>query len=95
MHNESYIKKEIAEYMREYDEKVEQRLSQENSDGDEVDEDGWTTVSNKKKRGQFAPKRKESTIGKLQDKEERTKKKQELKNFYTFQIRESKKQRKL
>lgn len=66
------------------------------NDREEITEedDGWVTVASGKKRGQFAPSRKESTIGKVQQKEEQRKKKKELLNFYTFQIRESKKQSK-
>lgn len=80
--------------MRDYDDKAAKRLAGENDDEAEEGEDGWVTVSSKKKRGQYAPARKESTINKLQSKEERKSRKKELLNFYTFQIRESKKQSK-
>lgn len=79
--------------MNEYDEKVTERLEQEKED--EVDDEGWTTVTGKKKRGQFALARKESTIQKVKLKEEEKKHKKQLLNFYTFQIREAKKQSKL
>ncbi|XP_063978047.1 ribosomal RNA-processing protein 7 homolog A [Diachasmimorpha longicaudata] len=87
--DEKTMKEEIAKYMAAYDKRIEERLAMETN---EEDADGWITVSSKKKRGQFAPSRKESTIDKLQQKEQEKTKKKELLNFYTFQIRESKKQ---
>ncbi|XP_011301166.1 ribosomal RNA-processing protein 7 homolog A [Fopius arisanus] len=87
--SENTLKEEIAKYMSNYDKRIEKRLAAENT---QEDADGWVTVSSKKKRGQFAPSRKESTIDKVQQKEQMKSKKKELLNFYTFQIRESKKQ---
>ena len=78
--------------MTEYDRKVEERLEQEKAAEEAVDNEGWTTVTGRKKRGQFALARKESTIQKVQFKEEEKKQKKQLLNFYTFQIREAKKQ---
>lgn len=75
-----------------YDKKIEERIAKEKTT--EEDEEGWITVTGGKKRGQFAPSRKESTIGKVQQKEKQRKKKKQLLNFYTFQVRESKKQSK-
>lgn len=89
MHNENVTKKEIEEYLTLYDKQIKDRTEQIA----EEDDDGWVTIAGGKKRGQFAPSRKESTIGKVQQKEERKKKKQLL-NFYTFQIRETKKESK-
>ncbi|XP_057328812.1 ribosomal RNA-processing protein 7 homolog A [Microplitis mediator] len=85
--NEKEAKESIEKYMAAYDKRVEA----ENND-EEEDADGWVTVSSKKKRGQFAPKRKESTIEKVQTAEVQKSKKKKLENFYTFQIREAKKQ---
>lgn len=90
MQNEKELKNTIEKYMQSYDSKVEAKLT---ANVEEEEDDGWTTVSSKKKRGQFAPVRKESTIEKIQTVEERKNKKKQLLNFYTFQIRESKKQR--
>ncbi|KAK0087481.1 hypothetical protein PV325_000922 [Microctonus aethiopoides] len=87
--NEKELKSTIEKYMESYDSKVEAKLT---ANVEEEENDGWTTVSSKKKRGQFAPVRKESTIEKIQTVEERKNKKKQLLNFYTFQIRESKKQ---
>ncbi|XP_011499144.1 PREDICTED: ribosomal RNA-processing protein 7 homolog A [Ceratosolen solmsi marchali] len=89
---ESEIKKLIDNYMNEYDKKVEKDLRDEKMIQETVDNDGWTTITGKKKRGQYAPARKESTIQKVQYKEEEKKHKKQLLNFYTFQIREAKKQ---
>lgn len=54
----------------------------------EVDEDGWVTVKRGKAGGGFE--QKESIIKALEEKIEEGKKKKQFKNFYTFQIRESK-----
>lgn len=90
LHNERLMKQDIEEYIASYDEQVNNRIAREKAAGQ--DDEGWVTVTSGKKRGQFAPSRKESTIGKVQQKEEQRKKKKELLNFYTFQIRETKKQ---
>ncbi|KAK2583385.1 hypothetical protein KPH14_009374 [Odynerus spinipes] len=88
--SENDIKKEIEEYMSMYDKQIEDRIAKEKAAKDM--EDGWVTVTSRKKRGQFAPSRKESTINKIRNKEEQKVHKKQLLNFYTFQIRESKKQ---
>ncbi|XP_043283712.1 ribosomal RNA-processing protein 7 homolog A [Venturia canescens] len=88
---EASMKRDIEKYMRAYDKRVAESLAN-GGNVEEVDQDGWVKVTSKKKRGQFAPARKESTISKLQKKEEGKNRKKELLNFYTFQIRESKKQ---
>lgn len=90
--DEQLMKKEIEEYITSYDEQVKNRIAQEKAA--EEKNEGWITVTGGKKRGQFAPTRKESTIGKVQQKEEQRRKKKQLLNFYTFQIRETKKQSK-
>lgn len=91
VHDERATKREIEEYLTLYDKRVNERVTREKTAGEE-DDDGWTTVTGRKKRGQFAPTRKESTIGKVSQKEEHCKKKKQLLNFYTFQIRDAKKQ---
>ncbi|OXU16974.1 hypothetical protein TSAR_008706 [Trichomalopsis sarcophagae] len=90
--DEKEIKKNIEDYMNAYDQKVAARLEAEKAAEEAKDDDGWTTVTGRKKRGQFALARKESTIQKVQVKEEMKKQKKQLMNFYTFQIREAKKQ---
>ncbi|XP_011265127.1 ribosomal RNA-processing protein 7 homolog A [Camponotus floridanus] len=88
LYNENVTKKQAEEYLTLYDNEIKNRIEQIA----EEDDDGWVTIAGGKKRGQFAPSRKESTIGKVQEKEEQRKKKKQLLNFYTFQIRETKKQ---
>ncbi|CAD6228138.1 GSCOCG00006371001-RA-CDS [Cotesia congregata] len=82
--NEKEVKESIEKYMAAYDKRV---TAEENEE--EVDEDGFIKVSSKKKRGQFAPQRKESTI---EEKKKKLQKEKKLVNFYQFQIRETKKQ---
>lgn len=89
------MKEEIETYMQNYDKKIAEKIIKEKIMEEEVqNNDGWVTVTGRKKRGQFALSRKESTINKVQHKEEQKNKKKQLLNFYTFQIRESKKQSK-
>ncbi|RLU21647.1 hypothetical protein DMN91_006022, partial [Ooceraea biroi] len=88
LRNEQAMKKGIEEYIAAYDKKIEDSIAK----GAEEDDNGWVTITKGKKRGQFAPTRKESTIDKVQQQEEQRKKRKQLLNFYTFQIRESKKQ---
>lgn len=91
--NEKKMKEEIETYMQNYDKKIAEKIIKEKMMEEEVqNNDGWVTVTRRKKRGQFALSRKESTINKVQHKEEQKNKKKQLLNFYTFQIRESKKQ---
>ncbi|CAH0546252.1 unnamed protein product [Brassicogethes aeneus] len=78
------LQEEINNYMMEY-EKIEKDSKDKK---DEVDDDGWTVVSKKGRNPGVA--RKESVELKLNEKVKESSKKKELKNFYTFQIRESK-----
>ncbi|XP_066582817.1 ribosomal RNA-processing protein 7 homolog A [Prorops nasuta] len=89
--NEKILQKKVEDYMQSYDENLIKCLAKEKA-AEEEDEDGWVTISGKKKRGQFAPTRKESTIIRMQQKSEERKYKKQLLNFYSFQIREAKKQ---
>lgn len=81
------LKANIESFMKKFDEenakleKQEKKLEQE-------DEDGWVTVTKRGKVQSFA--RSEKVENKILEKEEKNKKRKELKNFYTFQIRESK-----
>lgn len=76
----------IDEYMAAYDER--EREAAEAAKNSEADADGWITVGKQGKNAGFE--QKDTVIGKLEQKMERGKKKKELTNFYTFQIRESK-----
>lgn len=82
---EQEISAEVEAYMKEFEETEEKE--KEEAKRPEVDDDGWQVV--KKGRGAGFEK-KESTLKKLEDKIEEGRKKKELGNFYTFQIRESK-----
>lgn len=78
---------EIDEYMKHYDKVKKTEKMQE--DGE--DDDGWVTVG---KRGHNAGfKQKESVISRLEQKIQNQKKKAtSLSNFYSFELRDSKKQ---
>ncbi|XP_052865108.1 ribosomal RNA-processing protein 7 homolog A [Anopheles cruzii] len=75
---------EIDRYMKAYDKQVAAAKSQNH----QKQESGWTTVS-KKNSGVFS--QKQSVVKKLEKKLDNDRNTKELKNFYTFQIRESKK----
>ena len=79
--------------MEKYDQRIAERLEREKA-AEQEDADGWVQVTGRKKRGEFALARKESTIKKLQNKLETGDRKKQLRNFYSFQIREAKKQSK-
>ncbi|CAG4963155.1 unnamed protein product [Colias eurytheme] len=81
------LKESIEKFMQKYDEKVKKELDEEKK-LEQEDEDGWVTVTKRGKVQSFA--RTEKVENKIMAKEEKSKKKKELKNFYTFQIRESK-----
>ncbi|XP_078052732.1 ribosomal RNA-processing protein 7 homolog A isoform X1 [Augochlora pura] len=90
--DEEKMKKEIEDYMKDYDQRINNKIISEKVMAEGEDNDGWVTVTGQKKRGQFALARKDSVINKMQQEEEQKNKKKRLLNFYTFQIRESKKQ---
>uniref|UniRef100_A0A182VZG1 RRM domain-containing protein n=1 Tax=Anopheles minimus TaxID=112268 RepID=A0A182VZG1_9DIPT len=80
------LQQEIDEYMESYDKKIEEQKAKESNNA--ADADGWVTVS-KKNSGVFS--QKEVVVKKLEKKLDNDRTTKELKNFYTFQIRESKK----
>uniref|UniRef100_A0A182NS02 Ribosomal RNA-processing protein 7 C-terminal domain-containing protein n=1 Tax=Anopheles dirus TaxID=7168 RepID=A0A182NS02_9DIPT len=80
------LQQEIDQYMKSYDGKIAKKEAQENEN--KVDEDGWVTVSSKNS-GVFA--QKQTVVKKLEKKLDDDRTTKELTNFYTFQIRESKK----
>jgi ribosomal RNA-processing protein 7 len=86
------LQAEIDTFMDQHDKRVsdEQMLLKE-AEG-QADEDGWVTVTKKGRKPGFA--RKESVEQKVLEKEGKKKTKKQLLNFYTFQIRESKMNRK-
>lgn len=81
------LHQEINNFMVSYDKRTEEQKKQEQNAGEEDDE-GWTTVTKHGRNPGLA--RKETVEEKIKDKIEKTRKKKELCNFYTFQIRESK-----
>lgn len=85
--DEAAIEEEVEQYMVAFEQtELEQRLVAKQP---EVDDDGWQVV--KKGRG-AGFEQKETTLKRLDDKVQEGKKKKELQNFYTFQIRDSKRQ---
>jgi ribosomal RNA-processing protein 7 len=88
MVNVEEMQEEINEYMKHYD-KV--KKAEEMQGDEEVDDDGWVTVGKKGNNAGF--KQKESVISKLEKKlQDQRKKTKNLSNFYSFELRESKKQ---
>eukprot|EP00099_Drosophila_melanogaster_P017997 NP_608981.1 uncharacterized protein Dmel_CG9107, isoform B [Drosophila melanogaster] len=81
-------KLQISKYMAGYD-KRERAAAQAAKTG-EADADGWVTVGKEGRNAGFE--QKASVIGRLEEKVAKGNKTKELKNFYTFQIRESKMQ---
>lgn len=84
--DEKELQAEVDDYMRAFDEKEQEE--REESRKTEIDEDGWTVVKRGKVGGGFQ--QKESVLKALEDKIEKGKEKKEFKNFYAFQIRQSK-----
>lgn len=81
------IKENIEEFMKSYDQTVKREKEKEKL-LEQEDDEGWVTVTKRGKVQSFA--RSEKVENKILAKEEINKKRKELKNFYTFQIRESK-----
>ncbi|CAG4946311.1 unnamed protein product [Parnassius apollo] len=81
------LKESVEVFMKSYDEKMK-KAEEKEKQLEEEDDEGWVTVTKRGKVQSFA--RTEKVESKIMAKEEKNKKKKELKNFYTFQIRESK-----
>lgn len=80
------MQREIDAYMASFDRQVAQEKRQQET---AEDDEGWVTVT-KSSANTFV--QREATVSKLEDKMmSKDLKQKELKNFYTFQIRESKK----
>lgn len=84
--NEDVTQELIDKFMANYDEREKTAL--EAAKNSEADANGWVTVGKQGRNAGFE--QKESTLNRLEDKLNPGKKKKELENFYTFQIRESK-----
>ncbi|XP_058465927.1 ribosomal RNA-processing protein 7 homolog A [Malaya genurostris] len=83
--NPVVLQQEINEYMAGYDQQISEKRAQQET---LPDDDGWITVS-KTNANTFS--QREATVHKLEEKISKGRKRKELKNFYTFQIREAKK----
>ncbi|XP_058812721.1 ribosomal RNA-processing protein 7 homolog A [Topomyia yanbarensis] len=79
------LQREINEYMAGYDRNMSEQKAQQET---VPDDEGWVTVS-KANANTFS--QREATVNKLEEKISKGRKQKELKNFYTFQIREAKK----
>ncbi|XP_017041291.1 ribosomal RNA-processing protein 7 homolog A isoform X2 [Drosophila ficusphila] len=82
-------KVQVSKFMAGYDKR--ERAAAEEARTGEADADGWVTVGKEGRNAGFE--QKASVIGRLEQKvAKQTSQSKELKNFYTFQIRESKMQ---
>ncbi|KAL4241082.1 Ribosomal RNA-processing protein 7 A [Mactra antiquata] len=84
------LQSEIDEYMKEYDDRIQQEIEKAKAMDGVADEDGWVTVTRYGKN-KAAP-RTEAHEKALTKKERKRRKDKELMNFYSFQIKESKKE---
>lgn len=85
--NDEELQNDIDTYMSNYDSSEVKKTEMEKVLTG-ADDDGWVTVGKKGINAGFE--QKESVVNRLQAKIEKGKKKKELVNFYSFQIRESK-----
>lgn len=81
------LKENIESFMKKFDEDS-QKAEKKEKELEQEDDEGWVTVTKRGKVQSFA--RTEKVENKIMQKEQKNKKRKELKNFYTFQIRESK-----
>ncbi|CAH0693903.1 unnamed protein product [Spodoptera exigua] len=81
------LKENVETFMKEFDANT-QKENKKEKELEQEDDEGWVTVTKRGKVQSFA--RSEKVENKIMQKEEKNKKRKELKNFYTFQIRESK-----
>ncbi|XP_055696502.1 ribosomal RNA-processing protein 7 homolog A [Lutzomyia longipalpis] len=84
------LQEEITSFMDKFD-KEEQKAEREAKKQAEEDDDGWTTVTRKSTKDAF--KLTEKGIKSVEEKQDVRKRKKELKNFYRFQVTESKRQK--
>ncbi|XP_052070849.1 ribosomal RNA-processing protein 7 homolog A-like [Mytilus californianus] len=83
------LQDEIDTYMQSYDKLVEADKKKALEQEGVPDEDGWVTVTRHSKKNKAVP-RTEAMESKLTEIERKKKQNMELKNFYTFQSRETK-----
>ncbi|ELU16886.1 hypothetical protein CAPTEDRAFT_220399 [Capitella teleta] len=89
--NTAALQKDIDEFMAPFEQKESEEIRQMKEQADQADADGWVTVS-KFSRKKTAP-RTETQDLKVKKKLKERNKEKELLNFYSFQIRETKKNR--
>lgn len=81
------LKERVEKFMKKHDED-KQKAEKKEKALEAEDDEGWVTVTKRGKVQSFA--RSEKVENKIMAKEQKNKKRKELQNFYTFQIRESK-----
>lgn len=84
--DEKLLQAEVDDYMRAFE--VKEQEDREEARKTEVDDDGWTVVKRGKIGGGFQ--QKESVLKALEEKIDKGKVRKQFKNFYAFQIRQSK-----
>ncbi|RNA33210.1 ribosomal RNA-processing 7 -like protein [Brachionus plicatilis] len=84
------LNKEIDDFMKSYDADQEKKEKEELENLNQPDEDGWITVTTKSRKSNktFT----EKNIEKIKTKQTKKRQKMQLINFYSFQIKESKKE---
>ena len=84
------LKTSIEEFVREVDEKREEAKNKAEEEA-EPDDDGWVTISRKsKKKSTLGAGRSEKVKARLKAREAKKRKNRELRNFYKFQLKETK-----
>lgn len=84
VHNQTDLYQTVESFIKNYDKEAEAQKTNEK----QVDDEGWTVVSRKGRNPGIA--RKESVDNKLKMKNKMKSRRKELKNFYTFQLKEEK-----
>lgn len=87
--NPERLQEEINDFMQKFDE--EEQKAEEEAKDQAADDEGWIQVSRKSTKDAF--RLTEKGIKSVNEKQDVRKKKKELKNFYRFQVTESKKRR--
>ncbi|XP_072040352.1 ribosomal RNA-processing protein 7 homolog A-like [Amphiura filiformis] len=86
------LQKEIDEFMQTYDQKVSEDIQKAKEEEGTPDDEGWITVTRKGSKKQKPVARKEHIEKQLKAKEKKKREDKELVNFYTFQVRETKRE---
>lgn len=84
------LNSEIDEFMLNYDEEKEKKEKEEEEKLNQPDEDGWVTVTPKSRKSNLAFT--EKNIEKMKSKQKKKRQQMQLVNFYSFQMKESKKE---